>query len=349
MSNSRQVVLVGAKGVGKTAIFQRMLGKEYVDNVPPTLTGAFGEKTGRTYQLEINDTSGDDEYANTLPVVVMNTDVLIYVIDAKKVNEGGQYYSDSVTDFEEKRKMAGKSTKFYILFSKTDLLPEERDQRVHYEATKVVFSDKCTVFECSAKNNMGFDFTDRIEQDLSQKLSPKQNSPTAKPMLEVDSPDVLDESYFSDKRNLYQNMLLMLLFTGIILLSILTGGFGLGSLPFLTGAGPALSTFLADAIIPVALGVLFVLGKCAQYCYNSWKNRKENEDVDFGEDIAPTPMSTATHMNRPGFNLSAKHNTIPKGGFEPPPVLNMDLPSTPKAEKTEEAESSFLPNYCRTQ
>ena len=99
---SIKIILVGNSGVGKTSIINRYYSDEFHSSIDSTISMNFVLKDvsikGRTIQLNIWDTLGQEKYFSCNKLFIKNSNIVILVYDITRKNsfEGLEYWYNSI-------------------------------------------------------------------------------------------------------------------------------------------------------------------------------------------------------------------------------------------------------------
>ncbi|KAJ2000681.1 GTP-binding protein [Coemansia thaxteri] len=152
---SRNVVVLGGMGVGKSTAIRRFISDEFIERYYPTVSGSFTKTItigNKEYNLTILDTTGQDETSLLDSTHVGPTDafVIAFSVTFRKSFEIAQVIRDKILD------MSGvNSVGILLVGNKCDLVGERQVSRE--EAQKMADSFGCPYIETSAKENINIE------------------------------------------------------------------------------------------------------------------------------------------------------------------------------------------------
>ena len=179
--NDIKVILVGETGTGKTCLINVTIGKQFMEYSPSTIISTFVikkvNKDGKTYNLNIWDTAGQEQFRAMTKIFIKNSKIVIFVysIDRKDSLKGlEEYWVNTI------KEALGDEAIYGMVGNKCDLFEEEEEVK---EETAREFANKCNLkFKLvSAKEDpKGFIlFLEELLDDFLQKkglITPKKDT-----------------------------------------------------------------------------------------------------------------------------------------------------------------------------
>ena len=150
--NCLKITLIGDSGVGKTCIINRYAQNEFTENTDSTLGVGYKKKAfefnGKTYQLDLWDTAGQEQYRSLGKHFYKDSFIVILVYDItsrESFDNLKSVWIEDVINFGEKNKVLA------IVGSKKDLY--EDNEAVTYQDGENLAKEYDAVFmEVSSKN-----------------------------------------------------------------------------------------------------------------------------------------------------------------------------------------------------
>ena len=140
--NDVKVILVGETGTGKTCLINVTIGKQFTDYSPSTIISTFVikkvNKDGKTYNLNIWDTAGQEQFRAMTKIFVKNSKIVVFVysIERKDSLKGlEEYWVNTV------KEALGDEAIYGMVGNKCDLFEEEE---IKTETAKE-FANKCNL------------------------------------------------------------------------------------------------------------------------------------------------------------------------------------------------------------
>jgi len=162
-----KVITLGESGVGKTSIIRRYVQSIFDENIMSTLGINYNLKEiklkgGKTLQLKLIDTAGQEKFKAIAKSYFKNTDAVLFVF-AFNSQESFDNIKDWIEMFDENRNGKTGIPK-YLVGNKSDQEKEVDDDQIN--KFKEEYKD-FKYYETSAKNNDGID---KMFQDLGEEL-----------------------------------------------------------------------------------------------------------------------------------------------------------------------------------
>lgn len=147
MSSKCKVVLLGAAGVGKTSLLNRLMNDEFVKEYNTTIGVDFFTKPiqaqGRSVTLQIWDTAGQERFKSLMPSYIRESSVAVIVYDVSaesSFDEAMEWYETVINE-------RGNEASCVLVGNKNDL-----ESRVpHAQVTDFAKPRQITTIETSAK------------------------------------------------------------------------------------------------------------------------------------------------------------------------------------------------------
>lgn len=151
-----KVVTLGSSNVGKTALVNRWLEDRFDVRFNPTVAAAFEQQSveyeGKSYNLQVWDTAGQEQYRSQTPMYLRNSNAVLLVFD---ISDRTSF--EDLHEWMNVLNSAGEDTPFVLVANKVDL--EENGQRAVPTEEGVKFAEQHggRYFETSAKAGTGVD------------------------------------------------------------------------------------------------------------------------------------------------------------------------------------------------
>ena len=183
MTRTLKIVLLGAPGVGKTALALRYFNNLWRENPPPTIGAAFMakqiERDGETLHLNLWDTAGAERYRSISPMYVRGADAVLVCYDLSR-----RYSAEDAGDAICLVKRQTPQPLLFVVGCKRDLVYEPIFTP---EDLRMAASDDAIWF-ISSKQNQGIqELFDAVMEGLQEKKPPEP--PADIITLVPDSPD----------------------------------------------------------------------------------------------------------------------------------------------------------------
>lgn len=161
---SFKLIVMGDAGVGKTSLVNRKCYSKFDDKLPMTV-GVAGvslqlEVSGKTIELKVWDTAGQEQYSSLIPMFARGTDVCILVADATSMES-----VKNLGKWEDMLTTAGIRPPTVVAVNKSDLVPKI-DARTS-EITNEVMARFNRVMFVSAKTGEGVDPLFQLAAELA--------------------------------------------------------------------------------------------------------------------------------------------------------------------------------------
>ena len=152
--NCLKITLIGDSGVGKTCIINRYAQNEFTENTDSTLGVGYKKKAfefnGKTYQLDLWDTAGQEQYRSVAKSFYINAAIGIMVYDIRRKSSFEsikEYWYEQMKESGEENMILG------IAGNKCDLFTEE--EVTEKEVKKFAESIGAVFKLTSCKENVG--------------------------------------------------------------------------------------------------------------------------------------------------------------------------------------------------
>ncbi len=144
------IVVLGAKGVGKTAFVKRLCENKFEDKYLPTV-GVQVYRPNNSTSLNVWDLSGDDKYSGLREMYYQTTHHFVLMIDVTKNQEVNNKDIEQFLNELSDKDIVPPKTPIYLVATKTD----EKDRQLSSKQIKELASEYNLIlpksFECSAK------------------------------------------------------------------------------------------------------------------------------------------------------------------------------------------------------
>ena len=194
--NDVKVILVGETGTGKTCLINVTIGKQFTDYSPSTIISTFVikkvNKDGKTYNLNIWDTAGQEQFRAMTKIFVKNSKIVVFVysIERKDSLKGlEEYWVNTV------KEALGDEAIYGMVGNKCDLFEEEE---IKAETAKE-FANKCNLkFKLVSAKEDPEGFVQFLEELLDDYLQKKGMITTNKDTININNDANLNEK---EKKN----------------------------------------------------------------------------------------------------------------------------------------------------
>jgi len=165
-----KIVLVGAQGVGKSALVERLAFDWFTEGYKSSTTtqwvsATLDEKNTNETKIFILNTPGNEKYASSLVNDLRNANGIVFLFDATKpYNEQIKYFNQYVA-----AEIIPQDTKCYVVISKTDL-PSDSKNEEEINNFKLRRGITTETIRCSAKNENDLGIK-KLKQTLAADLS----------------------------------------------------------------------------------------------------------------------------------------------------------------------------------
>ena len=168
MTRTLKIVLLGAPGIGKTALALRYFSNVWREHPPPTIGAAFMAKqvdrNGETLHLNLWDTAGTERYRSISPMYVRGADAVLVCYDLSR-----RFTCEDAGDAVRLVKQQTPQPLLFVVGCKRDLACEPLYAP---EDLRMAASDN-TVRFISSKQNQGIqELFDAIMEGLQEKDPP---------------------------------------------------------------------------------------------------------------------------------------------------------------------------------
>ena len=171
-------IFLGESGVGKTSIINRLIGKNFEENILPTIAlDSYSirnikylndeEEDSENSEISIKfwDTVGQEKYHSIGKGIIQKSDIIIFVRDNQKENFDDWFnFVENLIDIKTK--------KVIYCLNKTDLMTEEEKLNIFNDLTKKNRQKKHhAIVQCvSSKNSDGILNLKSFIEEISQKI-----------------------------------------------------------------------------------------------------------------------------------------------------------------------------------
>jgi len=148
--NEFKIVMLGAGGVGKSALTMQFVHGSFIENYDPTVEDLYTKQisiNNRTYILEILDTAGVEQFASMSDLYIRNGHgfILVYSITNSQSFDEIQGLQKKICRIKQSNKVP-----IVITGNKIDL---DFDRKVSQDCCKDVICSSTSFMEVTAKNN----------------------------------------------------------------------------------------------------------------------------------------------------------------------------------------------------
>lgn len=171
-----KLAILGAGGVGKSAILIQFIQDHFVEEYDPTIEDFTRKQIyleGNHYLLEILDTAGQDEYYVLMDQYLNYGDGFLLVYD---ITDESSF--EKLKDFKEKLDQIHKNSKIVLCGNKSDLMLKRKIS--YQQGLDLANQWNCKYYESSAKTRTNIDILFQnlilsIDQNEGQKIKTKFN------------------------------------------------------------------------------------------------------------------------------------------------------------------------------
>ena len=189
--NDVKVILVGETGTGKTCLINVTIGKQFTDYSPSTIISTFVikkvNKNGKTYNLNIWDTAGQEQFRAMTKIFVKNSKIVVFVysIERKDSLKGlEEYWVNTV------KEALGDEAIYGMVGNKCDLFEEEE---IKAETAKE-FANKCNLkFKLVSAKEDPEGFVQFLEELLDDYLQKKDMIKKNKDNININNDENLNK------------------------------------------------------------------------------------------------------------------------------------------------------------
>lgn len=100
-SRTRKISVVGARGVGKSTLVVQYVDAYFLESYYPTIQNQFNKAIdfrGQTYEVEILDTAGQDEFTIVPDAALVHGYILVYAVNSRSSFELVRVIRDKILD-----------------------------------------------------------------------------------------------------------------------------------------------------------------------------------------------------------------------------------------------------------
>jgi len=182
--SSYRIVVLGAGGVGKSALTLRLISDEFATEYDPTIEDSYRKQVtidGKPALLDVLDTAGQEEYASLQDQWIREGDgyLIVYAINSASTFEEAQVLHDKIHRIKDDDKFA-----MVLAGNKCDLDSERQVTKKKAEEQSALWG--CPFFETSAKTKQNTEESfHQVVREIRQLKQPAQVAPKKKGLCQI--------------------------------------------------------------------------------------------------------------------------------------------------------------------
>jgi len=182
--SSYRIVVLGAGGVGKSALTLRLISDEFATEYDPTIEDSYRKQVtidGAPALLDVLDTAGQEEYASLQDQWIREGDgyLIVYAINSKSTFQEAQVLFDKIMRIKDDDKFA-----MVLAGNKCDL--DDERQVAKEDAEKQAKTWNCPFFETSAKTKQNTEESfHQVVREIRRLKQPAKVAPKKKGICSI--------------------------------------------------------------------------------------------------------------------------------------------------------------------